>query len=183
METRGPWRRHRREQLCTTPRLTAYRDEITLPDGQSGHYDWVRVADQVRVAALVDGHLLVIEQYHYLTGTMWQLPGGNVDAEDRDSGTAARRELTEETGYRGGLWTSRGALHPLPGLTPARVHLWSAVGLGAGKAAPEPGEADLKVRHIPLGEAVRAACAGRIACASSAALVLAVAADTAEEPG
>lgn len=174
METRGPWRRHHREPLCTTERLVAYQDQVTLPDGSTGHYDWVRVPDQVRVAALVGGSLLIVEQYHYLTGTMWQLPGGDVDPEDQDSGAAARRELAEETGYREGRWTARGALHPLPGLTPARVHLWSADGLTPGEPAPEPGEADLGVRQVPLAEAVRAACDGRIGCAASAALVLAV---------
>ncbi|MFF2126806.1 NUDIX domain-containing protein [Streptomyces olivochromogenes] len=176
METRGPWRRHREEQRYATPRLVVYQDEITLPDGQPGHYDWVRVPDLVRVAALVDGRLLMIEQYHYLTGSMWQLPGGNVDADDQDNEAAARRELAEETGYRGGRWTPRGAVHPMPGLTPARVHLWSAEGLTPGEPAPEPGEADLQVRHLSLDEAVRAVRDGRIGCASSAALVLAVAA-------
>ncbi|GAA3030808.1 NUDIX domain-containing protein [Streptomyces glomeratus] len=176
METRGPWRRHHRESLCTTARLVAYQDEVTQPDGSAGRYDWVRVPDQVRVAALVEGRLLVVEQYHYLAGTMWQLPGGDLGPEDHDSRAAARRELAEETGYREGRWTARGALHPLPGLTPARVHLWSAEGLTPGEPAPEPGETGLEVRHLPLAEAVRAACDGRIGCASSAALVLAVAA-------
>ena len=86
--------------MYATSRLVAYRDEITLPDGRPGHYDWVRVPDLVRVVALVDGRLLMIEQYHYLTGPMWQLPGGGVDPDDQDSGAAARRELAEETGYR-----------------------------------------------------------------------------------
>ncbi|MFJ5533955.1 NUDIX domain-containing protein [Streptomyces sp. NPDC093261] len=175
METRGPWRRHHRQPLCTTARLVAYQDQVTQPDGRAGRYDWVRVPDQVRVAALVEGCLLIVEQHHYLTGTMWQLPGGDVDPKDGDSHAAARRELAEETGYRDGRWTPRGALHPLPGLTPARVHLWSADGLAPGEPAPEPGETDLAVRHVPLAEAVRAASDGRIGCASSAALVLAVA--------
>jgi ADP-ribose pyrophosphatase len=161
--------------MYATPRLVAYRDEITLPDGRSGHYDWVRVPDLVRVVALVDGRLLMIEQYHYLTGPMWQLPGGNIDPDDQDSGAAARRELAEETGYRGGRWTPRGAVHPMPGLTPARVHLWSAEGLTPGESALESGEVDLQVRHVSLDEAVRAVHDGRIGCASSAALVLAVA--------
>ena len=115
------------------------------------------------------------EQHHYLTGPMWQLPGGGVDPADADSNAAGRRELAEETGYRGGRWTSRGFLHPLPGLTPLRVHLWMAEDLTAGAAAPEPVEADLRVHHVPLAEAAKAARDGRLACASSAALVLSLA--------
>ncbi|MDI3422010.1 NUDIX domain-containing protein [Streptomyces luteolus] len=171
----GPWARHRRTPLYATPRLTAYRDEVTFPDGSTGPYNWVRVPDQVRVAALVDGALLVCEQHHYLTGVMWQLPGGSVDPADGDSATAARRELAEETGYRDGHWTDLGTLHPLPGAAPARVHLWSTVDPDPYPAAPEPVEADLKIHHIPLAEAVSAVRDGRLRCAASAALVLAVA--------
>ncbi|MGW6011684.1 NUDIX domain-containing protein [Streptomyces sp. NPDC055210] len=174
-EHRGPWLRHSRTRLHAASHLTAYRDEVTLPDGRAGHYDWVDVADQVRVAALVDGCLLVVEQYHYLSGPMWQLPGGSVEPDDEDSGTAARRELAEETGYFGGDWSKQGAPQPLPALTPARVHLWRATGLTPGTATPDPFETDLRIHHIPLEEALSAVRDGRIACAASAALVLAVA--------
>ncbi|MFE9650190.1 NUDIX domain-containing protein [Streptomyces sp. NPDC006365] len=171
-ERRGPWTRHGRVPLCATPCLTAYRDEVTLPHGERGAYDWVQVPDQVRVAALVDGALLVVEQYHYLAGTMWQLPGGSVDPADGGSRTAAHRELAEETGYRDGRWVDRGSLHALPGLTPARVHLWSTIDPMPSRAAPEPAEADLVVRHIRLDEAVFAVWDGRLRCAASAALVM-----------
>ncbi|MEU1621738.1 NUDIX hydrolase [Streptomyces sp. NPDC005722] len=171
-ERRGPWIRHSRMPLCATPHLTAYRDEVTLPHGEQGAYDWVQTPDQVRVAALVDGALLVVKQYHYLTGAMWQLPGGSVDPADEGSRTAAQRELAEETGYRGGRWSDRGSLHALPGLTPARVHLWSTIDPSSSCAALEPVEADLAVRRISLGEAVFAVRDGRMRCAASAALVL-----------
>lgn len=114
-ERRGPWTYHGRVPLCVTPCLTAYRDEVTLPHGERGTYDWVLAPDQVRVAALVDEALLVVEQYHYLAGPMWQLPGGSVDPADRGSRTAAQRELAEETGYRDGRWDDRARSTPCPG--------------------------------------------------------------------
>ncbi|WP_461064796.1 NUDIX domain-containing protein [Streptomyces pseudoechinosporeus] len=131
--------------------------------------------DQVRIAAVVDGCLLVVEQYHYLVGQLWQLPGGAVDPGDANAQAAARRELAEETGYRDGTWTSQGHLFPWPGATPMRVHLWRAEHLAPGPTAPEPGETDLRVHHVPLAEAVRATQDGRIRCALSTTLVLAVA--------
>ncbi|MFJ3913159.1 NUDIX domain-containing protein [Streptomyces vinaceus] len=172
VERRGPWARHGRAPLCTTPRLTTYRDEVTLPHGERGAYDWVHVPDQVRVAALVNGALLVFEQYHYLAGAMWQLPGGSVDPADRSSRTAAQRELAAETGYRDGRWDDRGSLHALPGLTPARVHLWSTIDPALSRAAPEPVEADMVIRRIPLHEAAFAVRDGRLRCAASAVLVM-----------
>lgn len=149
---------------------------MTRPDGGQGLYDWVKMPDQVRIAALVDGHLLVVEQYHYLVGPLWQLPGGAVDPDDENPQAAARRELAEETGYVGGMWTSQGDLFPLPGTTSARVHLRRAEHLTAGSAALDPAEADLRVHHVPLADAAQEALYGRLRCAPSAALVLAVAA-------
>lgn len=171
-ERRGPWTCHGRVPLCATPRLNAYRDEVTLPHGERGTYEWVQVPDQVRVAAFVSGGLLVIEQYHYLTGQMWQLPGGAVDPADGGSRTAAQRELAEETGYLAGRWSDKGSLYALPGLTPARVHLWSTIDPTPSDAAPEPAEADLEVLHITLDEALLAVRDGRLRCAASAALVM-----------
>ncbi|MEU9331729.1 NUDIX domain-containing protein [Streptomyces sp. NPDC048290] len=176
MENRGPWRRHATRQLITTPHFTAQRDEVTRPDGARGRYDWVAAPDQIRVAALVGDGILVVEQHHYLAGQLWQLPGGSVDPEDAGPRAAAERELAEETGYRGGEWHDHGHLYPLPGLTACRVHLWRTTGPLPGPASPEAVEADLRVRHVPLAEAVRAVRDGRLRCAPSAALVLAVSA-------
>ncbi|WP_369214077.1 NUDIX domain-containing protein [Streptomyces flavofungini] len=175
MEKRGSWTRHSGERLVSGEHFGVCRDEVTRPDGARGRYDWVEMPDQVRIAAVVDGCLLLVEQYHYLAGRLWQLPGGAVDPGDDSARAAARRELAEETGYRDGTWTSHGHLFPLPGLTPARVHLWRADHLVPGAARPEPGEADLRVHHVPLADAVRAARDGRMPCAPSAALVMTVA--------
>ncbi|WP_143660477.1 NUDIX domain-containing protein [Streptomyces sp. JHA26] len=172
MEQRGPWTRHGGTMPYHTPHFQVHRDEVTGPDGRRGDYDWVQAPDQVRVAALVDGQILLVEQYHYLAGALWQLPGGSVDPDDDDTLTAARRELAEETGYRGGTWTGHGSLHPLPGLTDCRVHLWRVDQPTSGPAATEPSEADLRTLRVPLPEAVAAIREGRLRCAPSAALVL-----------
>jgi ADP-ribose pyrophosphatase len=142
------------------------------PDGQADHYDWVETPDQVRVAALVDKEIILVEQNHYLTGTALQLPGGSLD-QGEDSRSAAQRELRQETGYRGGVWASHGQLCPLPSLSPVRVHLWFARELAAGHADPEPAEADLRILRLPLTGALDAVHEGRVCCAASVALILA----------
>jgi ADP-ribose pyrophosphatase len=171
-----PWVRHHSDVVFDTSRLQVQRDQVTRPDGTAGVYEWVAAADLVRVAAIVDSHVLLVDQYHYLlSGWMLQLPGGSIDPGE-DGLAAARRELAEETGYQGGGWTSYGQTYPLPGLTPTTVHLWMAENLDPGQATPEGSEADLHVRHLQLGKAVEAVADGRIGCAVSAALILAVAA-------
>lgn len=176
MAHRDPWTRTQTMVDYVAPHLRVHRDQVIGPDGHTRGYDWVETSDQVRVAAVVDNRLLLIEQHHYLTGRSLQLPGGGVDGPESDQ-EAARRELREETGYRDGTWSPLGYLYPLPGLSPVRVHLWRASDLSAGAADPEPGEEDLRLVRLHLRDAVRAVRDGSIRCAASATLVLNVAAN------
>jgi ADP-ribose pyrophosphatase len=177
MSSDGVWIRHARIQAWASSRLQVVRDLVSGPGGERGSYDWVATADQVRVAAFVDDHLLLIDQHHYLIGRSWQLPGGAA-GEQETAREAAERELREETGLHGGAWSSIGMVHALPSLTPARVHLWSARDLTVGPAEPDSGEADLRVVHIPLREAADAVLSGKITCAASATLILLLSIDT-----
>jgi ADP-ribose pyrophosphatase len=171
MPDAGPWKKRTNQVVYATPRLSVYRDEVVRPDGKADQYDWVEVPDQVRVAALVGNGLLVIDQHHYLSGRMLQLPGGSIDPNEDDH-QAARRELLQETGYRGGVWSSHGHLFPLPGVSPVKVHLWSARGLIAGPPKRDSAEADLRVVRLSLAEAVQAVRGGGMKCAASAFLIL-----------
>lgn len=171
----NPWRTLASTVALGARRLRVRRDKVVNPSGSRIVYDWVETDDQVRVAAIVADRILVVEQHHYLVGPLLQLPGGRVEP-DEEVLDSAKRELAEETGYRGGRWTSRGWLYPLPGLTTMRVHLWLARNLRPGEPSLEPGEHDLRVREIRLSEAVSAVNAGRVRCAPSAALILLAAA-------
>lgn len=173
MSHRRGWTRLATRIVYDTPRLRLRRDDVIRPDGQADHYDWVETPDQVRVAALVDKEIILVEQSHYLVGAALQLPGGSLD-QGEDSRGAAQRELRQETGYRGGVWAGYGQLCPLPSLSPVRVHLWFARDLAAGRAEPESAEADLRTVRLSLTGALDAVHEGRVCCAASIALILAV---------
>ena len=182
MQQGSPWKKVSSALALRTEHMEVYRDQVRRPDGEIGPYDWVSVSDQVRVAAVIDGCLLLVEQHHYLVGQTLQLPGGNLDGAEPNE-TAARRELREEAGYIDGAWASHGYVTPLPGLTPSRVYLWSARDLTAGQAAPESSERDLRTRLLRLETARQAVLDGRVICAASAALILQMALDTHRERG
>jgi ADP-ribose pyrophosphatase len=166
-----PWRTLTTDVPYQGRRLRVHADQVLNPSGAQVDYDWVETDDQVRVAALVADRILVVEQHHYLAGPLLQLPGGRVEPHE-DVLASAKRELAEETGYRGGRWSNRGFFYPLPGLTKMRVHLWMVRNPRPGPPSLEPGEYDLRVHEIPIAKAAAAVAAGRVRCAPSAALIL-----------
>lgn len=54
-----------------------------------------------------------------------EFPGGRVDPGE-SSLTAAKRELLEETGYRGGVWEPLGSIVPATALTDEVCDVWVA---------------------------------------------------------
>lgn len=109
------WEVLSREYLIRRPWLTARRDHVRLPSGHEipDYYvleypDWVNV-----VARTVDGRFVFIRQYRHGIGqTRFELVAGVIDPADASPEAAARRELSEETGYGGGRWTLLATLAP-----------------------------------------------------------------------
>ena len=83
--------------------------------------DWVNV-----VALDADGRSWMIRQCRVGVGyNTLETPGGMVDPGE-DSGTAAARELLEETGYTSEHWQYLGAVEPNPAFHNHLCHHWLA---------------------------------------------------------
>ncbi len=82
-------------------------------------------ADWVNVVARTPRHKLVmVRQFRVGTGRVTtEIPGGVVEFGE-DHRTAASRELLEETGYSGDVWTYLGAVEPNPAIHNNLCHHW-----------------------------------------------------------
>ncbi len=83
--------------------------------------DWVNV-----VALTPEKEVVLVKQFRFGRGEVTiEIPGGVVDSGE-EHGAAARRELTEETGFSGGKWTYLGASEPNPAILNNLCHHWLA---------------------------------------------------------
>lgn len=90
------------------------------------------------VAVDTEGCVTLVRQLRLPTGgDLIELPAGKLD-DDEEPLAAAKRELEEETGLRGGRWQAVTTFYTTPGFCREQMHLFFAEGLERG----EPGERD-----------------------------------------
>ncbi len=91
--------------------------------------------------------VVLIENYrHTVDGRLLEIPAGTLEPNE-DPTEAARRELTEETGYLAGSLVHLFTFMPSPGLLSERMHLYLATDLTPGKQRTE---ADEDIRVVEL---------------------------------
>jgi ADP-ribose pyrophosphatase len=141
--------------------LSLQVDEVTLPNGNTSKREIVKHPGAVAVIAVVDGKLLVVEQYRKpLERMQVEIPAGKLDGNEPPE-EAAKRELQEETGY---TCESVKLLHSMatsPGFADEIIHVFVAEGLEAGAANPDEDEF-LNADALSLEEAAAAVAEGRI---------------------
>ncbi len=90
-----------RELVCKGSVIDYYHDTIELPDGKKVKYDLV---DHKGAAAVVpvldDGRLVMVRQYrNALDRETIEIPAGGLNGREEPTLDAAKRELSEETGF------------------------------------------------------------------------------------
>lgn len=127
-------------------------DTVQLPNGQTASREIVRHPGAVCVLAIVDGKLLVVDQYRKPLGKMQiEIPAGKLEPGEQPELTA-KRELEEETGYRCGSVKHIHSFYTSPGFADELLHLYWAENLQPGEANPDEDEF-LQVGLITLEEA------------------------------
>lgn len=119
--------------------------------------------DWVNVVALTPGGLLVlVRQFRFGSdGFSLEVPGGVIEAGE-DPVAAGVRELSEETGYRGGSARLLGSVHPNPAIMDNRCHV--VLVDGAAPAGPVKWDHDeeIEVSTAPVADVLAWARSGRI---------------------
>jgi ADP-ribose pyrophosphatase len=112
-------------------------DEAKAKDGFKIRRSVVRHPGSAVVMAVDDRkRILLVRQYRLPAAkSLWELPAGKLD-EGEKALQAARRELTEETGYRARGWKKLAAFYPSPGYVGEHMTIFLATDLTEGEASP-----------------------------------------------
>lgn len=119
--------------------MTFTRDTVVGDDGREHGRDVVLHPGAVTIVAILpDGRLLLVRQYRHAAGeALLELPAGTLDRQPdgsmEDRLVAAKRELTEETGYQAADWRELGTFFTAAGFASELMTMFLATGL-----APDP---------------------------------------------
>ena len=112
-----PWKVLKSENILRIgPWLSVRQECVELPNGTQiptwfilDYPDWINV-----IALTKDGQMVMVDQYRHALGeTHYELVAGVIDPGETPL-EAARRELSEETGFEGGEWQLFMTLSPNP---------------------------------------------------------------------
>lgn len=176
-KVKNPWTTLSGQIKYDNPWITVTEFQVINPSGGKGIYGKVHFKNKAIGIVALDNDLntWLVGQYRYtLNAWHWEIPegGGPLSREPLES---AQRELREETGLIGRKWTEIIHLHTSNSVTDEEGHIFLAEDLEEGASALEETEADLKVRKLPLKDALAMVLDGKITDAMSIMAILKVA--------
>lgn len=170
----GAWERLTSETLLETPYFNLRSDRLRLPDGsvKDPYYILERPDAAIIFPVTPEGEVVLVRQYRPpLERLELGLPAGLVE-EGEEPEAAARRELSEETGFSGGEWEPLGALASSPSLKDNWAYLYLARGVRE-TAPPDPDEHEtIEVVRVPLEKIADLIQEGEIVSSSGVAAAM-----------
>ena len=153
--------------------LHVVRDEVELPNGNGSVRELIRHVGAVAVIPMTeDGRAVVERQYRYpLDEVITEIPAGKLDSRTEDRLSAAKRELSEETGITADHWTDMGLYYPAAAYSDEKITMYLAQGLHLGRQHLDEDEF-LNVEFVPMDELVEEILTGRITDGKTQAAIL-----------
>ena len=110
--------------------LDVRRDEVLLPNGETGTREWINHPGAVVIIPILpNGEIALIKQFRYAAGSEFiELPAGKLD-EGEEPKACAFRELEEEIGYRAEKINFLANIHPAIGFANEVMSIYLAENL------------------------------------------------------
>ncbi|MGE0268750.1 MAG: NUDIX hydrolase [Candidatus Omnitrophota bacterium] len=98
-----------------------------LPNGLTRQFRMIDHPGAVLIVPFMDNrNIILLRQYRPALGKyLFELPCGTIDPNESPL-VCAKRELIEETGYKGGQFSGLGKIYPAPGYTNEVIYLYQA---------------------------------------------------------
>ena len=148
--------------------------DIRTPAGATVERVVVEHPGAVAVVPVIDGDILLIEQYRApVDRTVLEIPAGKLDHDGESLEATANRELEEEIGYRADSLTWLTTVWTSVGFCDEAIHVYLGEGLHPGERSPVGDEerASVLVR-MPFGDAIDLVTSGEIRDAKTIAGIL-----------
>lgn len=161
---KNPWTTLSGEVKYENPWIKVTEYQVITPGGRNGIYGKIHYKNiGIGIIPLDENdNTWLVGQYRYtLNEFHWELPEGGSPVES-DMLESARRELREETGITAAKWTQLITINPSNSTTDEIAVLFLAEDLTFGDNELEDTEADMKVRKLPLREAVAMVDSGEL---------------------
>lgn len=124
--------------------ITVYNNKVEISDGKTSFREVVEHSGGVVILAFHKKDdiekILMVKQFRYpLKQPLLELPAGKLE-KGEDPFEAAKRELTEETGYIAKNWEDLGHIFTSPGYSDEKLYLYKATELEYVGDCPDEGE-------------------------------------------
>ncbi|MEP2025226.1 MAG: NUDIX hydrolase [Reichenbachiella sp.] len=155
-ETKNPWKKVSGKEVYDNPWIAVEEHQVLNPSGNPGIYGKVHFKNKALGIVTLDEDLntWLVGQYRYtIEEYSWEIPmgGGLINESILKS---AQRELKEETGITAKSWENILRIHTSNSATDEEGYVFVARELTFGETEFEDTE-DLKIKKLPLEEAVR----------------------------
>ena len=131
-------------------------DQVILPNGKKAAREIIKHPGASAVMPFTEeGKMVFVEQYRKpIEQTLFEIPAGKIDPEDKSPKETAIRELEEETGYSAEKMELLSSIYTTPGFTDELIYIYKAEGLKK-LSQPKSGDDDefIKIKELSFDQA------------------------------
>jgi len=163
-EFTNPWKNISADEKYDNTWINVTEYKVLNPAGKPGIYGKVHFKNKaIGIIALdKDENTWLVGQWRYpLNEWSWEIPEGGGPL-DKDVLESAKRELKEETGITADKWTMIQRAHLSNSVSDEEGFIYLVEELTFGETELEDSEAGMKLRKLPLKEALQMVLDGKI---------------------